>query len=46
MPSGPVRRTSPGGDRYRRGVYTIWRGHDTRAGHVTISGGQVTSFHW
>ena len=28
------------------GDYTIWRDHDTPAGHVTITGGQVTSFHW
>jgi hypothetical protein len=28
------------------GGYTIWREHDTPAGHVTITGGQVTSFHW
>ena len=28
------------------GGYTIWRDQDTRAGHVTITGGQVTSFHW
>ena len=28
------------------GGYTIWRDHDTQAGHVTITGGQVTSFHW
>ena len=26
--------------------YTIWRDHGTPAGHVTITGGQVTSFHW
>ena len=28
------------------GGYTIWRDHDTPVGHVTITGGQVTSFHW
>jgi hypothetical protein len=28
------------------GAYTIWRGHDTPADQVTITGGQVTSHHW
>jgi hypothetical protein len=28
------------------GGYTIWRDHSTPAGHVTITGGQVTSFRW
>jgi len=28
------------------GGYTIWRDHDTPAGHVIVTGGQVTSFHW
>lgn len=28
------------------GDYAIWRDHDTRAGQVTIIGGQVTSVHW
>lgn len=26
--------------------YTIWRDHDTPAGHVTVTGGQVTSHRW
>ena len=28
------------------GGYTIWRDHDTPAGQVTVTGGQVTSYHW
>jgi hypothetical protein len=28
------------------GSYTIWRDHDTPAGTVTITGGQVTSHRW
>jgi hypothetical protein len=46
-------RTTPGGTRYAAvyegltsGGYTIWRDHDTRAGQVTVTGGQVTSIHW
>jgi hypothetical protein len=46
-------RPAPNGTRYAAvyeglaaGGYTIWRDHDTPAGHVTITGGQVTSFHW
>jgi hypothetical protein len=45
-------RPAPGGTRYAAvyegltaGGYTIW-GHDTPAGHVVITGGEVTSFHW
>jgi hypothetical protein len=46
-------RPAPSGTRYAAvyeglvaGGYTIWRDHGTPAGHVTITGGQVTSFHW
>ena len=46
-------RPAPSGTRYAAvyeglaaGGYAIWRDHDTPAGHVTITGGQVTSFHW
>jgi hypothetical protein len=46
-------RPRPGGTRYAAvyqglaaGRYTIWRDHNTPAGQVTITGGQVTSFHW
>jgi hypothetical protein len=46
-------RPAPSGTRYAAvyeglaaGGYTIWRDCDTPAGHVTITGGQVTSFHW
>lgn len=46
-------RPGPGGSRYAAvyeglaaGAYTIWRGHDTPAAQVTITGGQVTSHHW
>ena len=46
-------RPAPSGTNYAAvyeglaaGGYTIWRDHDTPAGHVTITGGQVTSFHW
>ena len=46
-------RPAPGGTRYAAvyeglaaGGYTIWRDHDTPAGQVTITGGQVTSYHW
>jgi len=28
------------------GRYTIWRDHDTPAGQVTITGGQVTNAEW
>lgn len=28
------------------GDYTVWRDHDTPAGSVTITGGNVTNFHW
>jgi hypothetical protein len=46
-------RPAPSGTRYAAvyeglaaGGYAIWRDRDTPAGHVTITGGQVTSFHW
>ena len=46
-------RPAPSGTRYAAvyeglaaGGYTIWRDHDTPAGQVTITGGQVTSYHW
>jgi len=46
-------RPVPNGTRYAAvyeglsaGGYTIWRDHDTPAGQVTITGGQVTSYHW
>ena len=46
-------RPVPSGTRYAAvyeglaaGGYTIWRDHDTPAGRVTITGGQVTSYHW
>ena len=46
-------RPAPSGTRYAAvyeglaaGGYTIWRDRDTQAGHVTITGGQVTSFSW
>jgi hypothetical protein len=46
-------RPTPSGTRYAAvyeglpaGGYTIWRDHDTRAGQVTITGGQVTSVRW
>jgi hypothetical protein len=46
-------RPTPSGTRYAAvyeglaaGAYTIWRDHDTAAGQVTITGGQVTSHHW
>jgi hypothetical protein len=46
-------RPAPSGTRYAAvyeglaaGGYTVWRDHDTPAGQVTITGGQVTSFHW
>ena len=46
-------RPAPSGTRYAAvyeglaaGGYTIWRDRDTPAGQATITGGQVTSFHW
>ena len=46
-------RPAPNGTRYAAvyeglaaGGYTIWRDHDTPAGQVTVTGGQVTSYHW
>ena len=46
-------RPAPGGIRYAAlyqglaaGGYTVWQDHDTPAGQVTITGGQVASFHW
>jgi hypothetical protein len=46
-------RPAPGGTRYAAvyeglaaGRYTIWRDHDTPAGQVTITGGQVTNAEW
>jgi len=46
-------RPAPGGTRYAAvyqglaaGRYTIWRDYHTPAGQVTVTGGQVTSFHW
>lgn len=46
-------RPAPGGTRYAAvyeglaaGGYTVWRNRGTRAGQVTITGGQVTSYHW
>ncbi|HEV3068070.1 MAG TPA: hypothetical protein VGY50_09500 [Streptosporangiaceae bacterium] len=46
-------RPGPSGTRYAvvydglaAGSYTIWRDHDTPAGTVTITGGQVTSHRW
>jgi hypothetical protein len=46
-------RPAPSGTRHAAvyeglaaGGYTIWQDRDTPAGQVTITGGQVTSFHW
>lgn len=46
-------RPGPSGTRYAavyeglaEGRYTLWAGHDTPGGQVTVSGGQVTSHHW
>ncbi len=46
-------RHLPGQTRYaavypalREGAYTIWRDHHTAAGAITITGGQVTNWHW
>ena len=46
-------RPAPSGTRYAAvyegltaGGYTIWRDRGTPVGHVTITGGKVTSSHW
>jgi hypothetical protein len=46
-------RPAPGGTRFAAlypdlpsGRYTIWRDHDTIAGAVAVTGGEVTRFDW